>query len=158
MYPEEFYDAALHMAVRLNALIIGIESTSLEEFIKRPFIDRMVGKGLFFEVMWLKPRGGFTPDAKISRINALAPYYRAGLISHNPNCCEKLENQLLFHPRSKLWDVKDAFAYIIELLAIRNIALLPEEQSKKFSELPDEKEYIELEDLDEKPVTNWRVC
>ena len=49
---------------------------------------------------------------KEERIATMAPLYRLGYMYHNESNCGKLEGQLLGFPRSKLWDVMDACAYI----------------------------------------------
>jgi len=116
-YPDELYDETFLMAQRLGAHSIGVEVTGLEEFIKQPFTNDMLRKGLYYNLVWLKARGGRnTQSGKEERISALVPYYRQGLIYHNWACCAPLEQQLLVFPRSKLWDIMDAFAYIIEML------------------------------------------
>lgn len=122
MFPEDIYDQTLEMARRLKALVIGVEVTGLEEFIKQPFTNamRMKGPAYAAELIWLKARGG-SPDGergKIKRIGGLVPYYRQGFIYHNRTCCGKLESQLMSFPRSGLVDVADATAYIIELLEL----------------------------------------
>lgn len=126
LYPDELYDATFDMARRINAKVIGVETTGLEEFIKQPFKNEMFkrscsGKGQFYELVWLKARGGQNGEkGKVLRIKSLVPYYRLGYIFHNKMCSntKKLEAQLLMFPRSKLWDIMDGLAYIIELLEL----------------------------------------
>ena len=122
MYPEQIYEEMFAMALRLNAHVIGVEVTGLEEFIKQPILNEMQRRGpqYSFELVWLKARGGDPSGekGKLKRIGALLPYYRQGFIRHNPTCCGKLEAQLMAFPRSGLVDVADAFAYIVEMLEI----------------------------------------
>lgn len=117
MYPDEIYDALFGMATMLDAKVIGIEETSLNEFIKQPIKNEMFRRGQFFELVWLKARGGMKKE---QRIKELVPYYRGGYIYHNASCAtiKKLEQQLLMFPRSALWDLMDALAYIIEMLEL----------------------------------------
>jgi hypothetical protein len=121
LHPEQLYDEALKMAVRLNARVVGIEVTSLNEFVTYPFRTAMLQRGANFELIELKARGGSGQYAqggrgKEGRIAALVPFYRQGQVYHNKACCGMLETQLLGFPRSKRWDVMDAAAYIVEIL------------------------------------------
>jgi hypothetical protein len=147
MYPDELYDAALNMCRSLKAQTLAVEVTSLNEFISQPFKNQMRVRGIM--PLWcpLNARG-----KKEERIAALVPYYRQGFIYHNPNCSTKLESQLLGFPRSKLWDVMDATAYIVEFL----------EKMEHYFELADyepdgspEDEFNELEN--EPAFVGWRV-
>ena len=122
MFPDELYAETFDMKMRLNAHQIGIEVTGLEEFIKQPFTNYMLGLDPKYncELVWLKARGGDPggEKGKLKRIGTLAPYYRKGHIYHNATCTSKLEGQLLSFPKGKLVDVADATAYIIELLEL----------------------------------------
>lgn len=148
MYPDEIYNALFQMAIMLGAKVIGIEETSLNEFIKQPIKNEMFRRGQFFELVWLKPRGG---KKKEQRIKELVPYYRNGYIYHNASCAniKKLEQQLLMFPRSALLDIMDAEAYIVEMLELGERYFSPSENPNDV-----EAEFRELEY--EKPVENWR--
>lgn len=113
LHPDEQYKQVVEMAVRLDAKAVGIEVTSLNEYITHPFKDYMLGSGFVFEVVELKPR-----DKKEERIAAMIPYYRTGKVFHNPHCCGALEVQLLTFPRSKLLDVADATAYFVQMMDV----------------------------------------
>lgn len=148
MYPDEIYDALFGMAQMLGAKVLGIEETSLNEFIKQPIKNEMFRRGSFFEIVWLKARGGMKKEL---RIKELVPYYRGGYIYHNASCAgiKKLEQQLLMFPRSALWDLMDAEAYIIEMLELGERYFSPKEDPADV-----EAEYRELDY--EKPIENWR--
>jgi hypothetical protein len=154
MYPDELYDEMFAMKARLNAHVVGIEVTGLEEFIKQPIKNEIIKRGPnhAFEPIWLKARGGPAEGSKgkIKRIAALVPFYRQGYVFHNPTCCAGLEAQLLMFPRSKLLDIMDAFAYIVEMLELGERYFSPPPEN------PDdvEAEYAEL-DYDE-PLSGWR--
>jgi len=150
MYPDEIYNAIFQMAISLNVNVIGIEETSLNEFIRQPIKNEMFKRGKFFELVWLKARGGMKKDL---RIKELVPYYRQGYIYHNASCLtiKKLEQQLLMFPRSKLWDLMDALAYIIEMLELGERYFSPSEDPNDI-----EAEFRELEY--EPPLTNWRYA
>lgn len=148
MYPDEIYENLFGMAIRLNAKVIGIEETSLNEFIKQPIKNEMFRRGTFFELIWLKARGGMK---KSLRVKELVPYYRGGYIYHNASCAtiKKLEQQLLMFPRSRLWDLMDCEAYVIEMLELGERYFSPKEDIND----PE----IEFAKLDyEKPISNWR--
>ena len=150
MYPEEIYDALFGMGTRLGAKVLGIEETSLNEFIKQPIKNEMFRRGSFFELIWLKPRGGMKKEL---RIKELVPYYRGGYIYHNAACVavKKLEQQLLMFPRSKLWDLMDCLAYIIEMLELGERYFSPKDNPDDI-----EAEYNELDY--EAPISNWRFA
>jgi hypothetical protein len=156
MYPDEIYDALFGMGTRLGAKVLGIEETSLNEFIKQPIKNEMFRRGTFFELIWLKARGGTSlgkssEKGKALRIKELVPYYRNGFIYHNKTnaTIKKLEGQLLMFPRSKLWDLMDCAAYIIEMLELGERYFSPKDSPKDI-----EAEYAEL-DYDD-PVEDWR--
>lgn len=148
MYPDEIYDNLFTMAQMLDAKVLGIEETSLNEFIKQPIKNEMFRRGSFFELVWLKARGGMKKE---HRVKELVPYYRGGYIYHNASCAytRKLEQQLLMFPRSALWDMMDCLAYIIEMLELGERYFSPTEN-------PDDAE-AEYKELDyEEPIEGWR--
>ena len=153
LYPDELYEEMFGMMARLNARVLGVEVTSLEEFIKQPIKNEIIKRGLpYGEPVWLKARGGDSKErGKEKRIKELLPFYRQGYVYHNETCCVGLETQLMSFPRSRLWDIMDAFAYIIEMLDL----------GERYFEGPEfenpEDEYRELyEDLEPR-VGNWRI-
>lgn len=148
MYPDEIYDAMFGMGQMLGAKVLGIEETSLNEFIKQPIKNEMFRRGSFFELVWLKTRGGMKKEL---RIKELVPYYRGGYIYHNASCAtiKKLEQQLLMFPRSALWDLMDALAYIIQMLELGERYFSPKENP-----LDIEAEYKELDY--ERAIEDWR--
>ena len=148
LYPDEIYDEMFGMATRLGAKVIGFEETSLNEFVKQPIKNEMFRRGSFFELVWLKARGGMKKEL---RVKELVPYYRGGYIYHNASCATitKLEQQLLMFPRSALWDLMDCLAYVIEMLELGERYFSPREN-------PDDIE-AEYEELDyDPPMSNWR--
>lgn len=150
LYPDELYDAMFSMALRLKATAIGVEETSLNEFIKQPVKNEMFKRGTFYELVWLKPRGG---QRKQDRVKELVPYYRLSYIYHNAGCASirKLEAQLLMFPRSALWDLMDCAAYIVQMLELGERYFSP-----VFDDNDLESEYKELEY--EPIVSNWRYA
>jgi len=155
MYPDEIYDALFGMALMLDAKVIGIEETSLNEFIKQPIKNEMFRRGTFYELVWLKARGGgdSSGKGKPKRIRELVPYYRGGYIYHNASCAtiKKLEQQLVMFPRSALWDLMDAEAYVIEMLEKGERYFSPAEDLGD-----DEAEFNNIEY--EKPIADWRLA
>jgi hypothetical protein len=110
-YPDQMYDAAFDMAARLKAFILVYEVTSLNEFIKQPMENERTRRGAKVRLLELNARG-----QKEDRIAQLVSYYRQGYVYHNEACCEGLKAQLMAFPRSRLWDIMDAFAYIVEVM------------------------------------------
>lgn len=111
MYPDEFYDNIFKMVLEINAMVLGVEITGLNEYISQPIKNEMQLRNIHVMFEELK-----AIKSKEERVSALAPYYRQGYIYHNIECCDKLESQLIGFPRSKLWDCMDAEAYIITLI------------------------------------------
>lgn len=151
MYPDEIYDELFGMALRTNTKVIGVEETGLAEFIKQPIKNEMFKRastkgGHFYELIWLKARGGQNGEkGKALRIKELIPYYRQGHIFHNKSCAmtPKLEQQLLMFPRSKLWDLMDCFAYVIEMLELGERYFSPQDNLEDIEAEYDELEYEE---------------
>ena len=143
LYPDQLYDEAFKMAIRMNAKVVGIEVTSLNEFITQPIKNEMFKRGQFFQLIELKARG-----KKEDRIAALVPFYRQGYVFHNKLCCGGLEGQLLSFPRSRLWDIMDALAYIVEMMELGERYFEPPE------DLDIDSEYDELEN--DEAVDDWR--
>ena len=112
-YPDELYDHAFDMVKRLNARILAIEVTSLNEFIVQPIKNEMRLRNLHPIFMELKARA-----KKEDRIAGLVPYYRQGFVYHNASVSGGLETQLMSFPRSRRLDIMDAFAYIIEIMEL----------------------------------------
>ncbi len=118
-HPNEQYDHIFDMVERLRARVVGIEVTSLNEFITYPFKNEMARRNVNIQLVELQARGGHGTgkgQGKLRRIAALGPYYRRGEVYHNRTACGALEIQLLGFPMSKKKDVMDAFAYIVEML------------------------------------------
>ena len=153
MYPDEIYDAMFGMAKNLGAKIIGVEETSLNEFIKQPIKNEMFRRGIFYELIWLQARGGTgTEKGKTLRVKELVPFYRMGYVFHNKMCAgvTQLEQQLLMFPRSALWDIMDALAYIIQLMEkgerYFSVDTEPEDSEAEFAEI-----------IYDKPIEEWRT-
>lgn len=146
MYPDEIYNEMFDMAARLHARVVGVEVTSLHEFITQPIRNEMIKRGVFFELVELKARA-----KKEERIAALVPFYRQGYVYHNLTACGPLEAQLLAFPRSRLMDVMDGLAYVIEMMELGDRYFEP-----TYDETDLEAEFMELEY--EKPLENWRVA
>jgi len=146
LYPDEIYDKAIDMVGRLGARILAPEVTSLNQFIVQPLKSQMRVKGCFAKIVELKAVG-----KKEDRIKELVPYYRQGLIYHNPSCCTKLESQLIGFPRSRLWDVMDALAYILKLMEMEGYYFDPPDM-----DVYEDEDYSDLEN--ETPLEFWRTA
>lgn len=146
MYPDELYDEMFGMVNRLKAYALAVEVTSLHQFISQPIKNEMRVRGIFCQYVELNAQ-----QKKEERVKWLAPYYRQGYIYHNPNICQKLESQLIGYPRSRLWDVMDASAYIVKLLDELEIFFEPDGFD------PDGDD--DMSELDnERPLSGWRIA
>lgn len=148
MPPDQLYDEVFAMADRLGAFTIGLEVTSLNEFILHPFKNEMLRRNKAFELVELKARA-----KKEERIAALIPFYRQGLVHHNMSCCAPLEAQLLSFPRSKYDDAMDALAYGIELMELGSRYFEPIDQEEDLDAI--EQEYDSLDN--ESALSSWGV-
>ena len=154
MYPDELYDETFRMIAQLNAHVLGVEVTSLNEFIKQPILNEIIKRRVpIGEPIWLNARA-----KKEERIAQLVPYYRQGYVYHNETCCSGLETQLMSFPRSKLWDIMDALAYIIEVMELGNRYFEPAAFLDGDGKEDPEAEFRELEDGYEPMVGNWRTA
>jgi hypothetical protein len=115
-HPEEIYDHAINMCLRLGARRLGVEVTGLHEFVTYPLRNELFRRARHIELLELTARGGVTERGKIERVKSLLPFYRQGMIYHNEAISTPLEQQLLSFPKSKRWDIMDAFGYISEIL------------------------------------------
>jgi hypothetical protein len=111
MYPDELYEEIFSMLERLRARVLGVEVTSLNEFITFPIKNEMMRRGKFYELIELHAR-----KSKLERVAALVPFYRQGSMYHNKACAGALEAQLLWFPKAKRIDIADALAYIVPLM------------------------------------------
>ena len=141
MYPDQMYKAVVDMANDLKAEAIGIEVTSLNEFITGPFIDYLCSSGnSHLQLIELAPRG----QKKEHRIASLIPAYRRGLMYHNKACCNVLEAQLMSHPNSQYDDVMDAVAYIEEMISIGDLYSSPPPEESYDTPLEIASEYASI--------------
>ncbi len=114
LHPEQIYAHSAEMADRVGTRVIGIETTSLNEFITYPFNNFLLSKG-FPPAVELKAKA-----KKNERIAQLAPLYRMGSIWHHPDkrIHGPLEAQLMAFPRGKHVDCADCAAYLLEMFHI----------------------------------------
>lgn len=143
--PDETINRAFMMCKQLGARVLGVEVTSLNEFITQPIRNEMFKRGEFYELIELKARA-----KKEDRIAKMVSYYRQGYVYHlSGGVCDALESQLLSFPYSKLWDIMDATAYFIEMLDLGERYFEPpayEDPEEEYAELPDDE-----------PLGDWRV-
>jgi len=138
-YPNELIDNAFDMVRFHNARILGVEVTSLHEWISQPIENEMRVQGVFCQYVELKAIG-----KKEERVAGLAPFYQRGYVYHAVGHEKKLESQLTMFPRPKLWDTADAFAYIVKLMDNLSVYFDPVDD---FEDDPDA-EFEELENDD----------
>jgi len=106
-YPDQLYEEMFRQVKQYSSFILGYEVTGINQFIIQPVENECRVRGIHPLLMELPARG-----KKEDRVASLAPSYRLGYMYHNKDNCGRLEGQLLGFPRSKLWDIMDATAYI----------------------------------------------
>jgi hypothetical protein len=146
MHPDNVYDEAINMCDRLGARVLGVEVTSLNEFITYPLKAEIIRRKKNIEVVELQARGD-----KDDRIRGMRPFYRMGYVYHNKSACNILEGQLISFPHSKRKDIMDAEAYIVEMLEKGERYWIPKDDEG----VDPEDEYKDLEN--EPPMEDWRV-
>lgn len=144
--PDDLYAEMFSAVVRHNAFILAVEVTSLHEFISQPIENEMRIQNIYPIYLELNAKG-----QKEARVATLAPNYKLGYIYHNKTGCQVLENQLQWFPKSKLWDVMDALAYITTIMDDQAIYFDPEGDHEE------PENYDELDDEDLMP-DDWRVA
>lgn len=110
--PDEIIGNIFRMCDNYDTHIIAVEVTGLNEFITQPMRNEALRRGRMYEIIELKAGR----DAKEDRVKGLLPYYRQGLVYHNPATAGALESQLLSYPRSKRWDAMDCAAYVVKVM------------------------------------------
>lgn len=148
VYPDQLYDVIFEQVLTFNIHTVGIEVTSLHEFIVQPIKNEMARRGIYFNLIELKAQG-----KKEERIREIVPYYRQGYIYHREGACGKLEQQLLSFPKSRLWDLMDCLGYLPKMLEVGGRYFNPGADPDD----PDA-EFAELEASYDEPLQNWRVC
>lgn len=146
--PDGLYDAIFDQIERYDSAVLGVEVTSLHEFISQPLRNEMEVRDVRLIYEELKAVG-----SKAERIAALAPYYIQGYVYHLEGACGALEAQLLSFPKSRLWDVMDMFAYMIKLMVQMDYYFSSEDSSEGAE---DEEVYHRLTEHDE-PIEYRRV-
>lgn len=131
--PEQGYDAAIDMCIRLKSRVLAVEVTSLHEFITKPLIDRIRTRGVQIELVELHARKYADQmkgkhAGKIARASALISYYRMKQVWHNKAFAHMIEAPLMAYPNPPRWDVIDTWAYGIELLEMHGVYMMPSEK------------------------------
>ena len=152
MYPDEIYSEMFRQVTVFKSFILGYEVTGLNEFIIQPIESECRVRNLYPLLLQLQARKGVNEKGKAERIKTLAPLYRLGYMYHNKSNCGPLEMQLLSFPRSKLWDVMDAVAYITHIMDSQSIYFDPDSDLDSDEENL-ESEYDDLIDEDGKSLS-----
>jgi len=145
--PDDLYEAIFTSILMYNATILAVEETGLGEFIRQPLQNQMRVRGIYPNYIALNAVGD-----KDKRISTLAPHYKLGYIYHNKDNCTPLENQLIWHPKSKRKDIIDALSYINKIMDEHAMFFDPEDDDNTF-----EDEFLELED-EQLEMDNWRIA
>jgi hypothetical protein len=114
-HPDDVYKRSVEMCRRLGCRKIGLEVTSLNEFITAPFQNYLKTEAPGIRLEELKARG-----SKDDRIRSLASPYRLGQIFHNRSVTAQLEAQLCAWPFGRHDDIPDALAYVNSFIKLNN--------------------------------------
>lgn len=147
--PDQLMDAMFTAVKDYKAMILAVETTSLERWISQPIENEMRVRSIFPIFYSLSA----SATKKAERVAALSPFYRLGYMYHNKNECQKLESQLLMFPRSKLWDVMDGLSHLIKVLDEFAYYFDPQDLGPE----DDEEEFAELLAEDDDPVREFAV-
>jgi len=164
MHYEEMFDAIAGMIQHLDARVLAVEVTGLHEFITHPLKTFLSERGIQVEFVELHARQGVSEKGKVARVRSLVPFYRQGLVYHNGNKCDVLEQQFASFPNAKNWSLMDPLGYVVELLekGERYLSFPGSEDVKTASDV--EAEFRELEYMYEDapyestmPLDNFRL-
>lgn len=145
--PDVLYDEMFSAVILYKAMFLAVEVTGLSDFISQPIQNQMRVRGIYPQYIEIQASA-----KKVERVATLAPNYRLGYMYHNKANCAVLENQLLWFPKSKLWDTMDALANINKLMENQSIYFDPNEDDM----LPDE--FDELDEEDQLMLADeWRL-
>jgi hypothetical protein len=144
--PDALYDMMFGQVMRQKSFILAVEVTSLHQFISQPIESEMRVRNLHPIYIEMNAVG-----KKEERIATLAPLYKLGYMYHNKSNCAPLEAQLRSFPRSKLFDIMDAVAYINKVMDEKAMYFDPPDTDNEDTEA----EFSELEY--EKPIDEWRL-
>lgn len=111
-YPDELYNEIFRQVILRKTFLLGIDTIGLSNFVMQPLENECRIRGAHPLLVELPAK-----RSKEERIATLAPLFKQGYIYFpTGGLCNKLEQQLLSFPRSKLWDLMDAMAYIIYIM------------------------------------------
>lgn len=154
IHPDFLYERIAELCFKWETPLIGVEVTSLNEFIMQPLRNFLGKLGRHFHIVELKPRG----NSKEQRAKWLSPYYRNKLVFHNKDGnCQQLEIQLKSFPRPKYWDLIDCMAYTIQMLYEGNVYFDPIADSKDEEQFERDMERFALEDKAQGRLNDWRI-
>ena len=111
-HPNEAVNVSLAMCQRWKAKALGIEVTSLNEWITYPFLNEMSRTARWLPLIELHARG-----SKVERSGAMIQYYENKQVYHEESIAAEIEIPLLSWPRCKMWDVIDAASYLPAILS-----------------------------------------
>lgn len=151
--PDALYNEMFRQVLLFNARFLAVDINGLHEFVSQPIKNEMKIRNLYPTYLELNERGD-----KDFRISLLAPQYKMGYIYHNKSNCSALENQLIWHPKSKRKDLIDALAYLLKIIDDQYLYFDPEGDDDGYDEYHDlQDEYYDLED-EELLEDNWRIA
>jgi hypothetical protein len=110
--PDDLYKIIIDMCKELHACVLGVEVTSLNNFIIQPLVSALrIAHLTNVEIVECSP----TTD-KAARAGGLISYYRQGVFEHLNDEFRILEDNLVQWPKPENWDEIDALVNIIKVL------------------------------------------
>jgi hypothetical protein len=112
--PDELIRTIFEWNDKFKPVSIGVETNSLEEFIKQPLQLQSVAKGISLPIEELR-----APRDKLDFIKGLQIFYNSGSVIHTKHLPD-LEAELLQFPTGRM-DVPNALAYFLKMRAGRPV-------------------------------------
>jgi hypothetical protein len=112
--PSDFWRIVVDNCKAWQCRLIGVEKTGLEDYVMYPIQSALQEARLenAIEVYAF----GTSGVSKEDRICQLQPFYKQGLIYHNPTCCQLIETEFDAFPVGKTDDAIDAVAHTLKVL------------------------------------------
>ncbi len=145
MHPDQVIKNALDMADYIDARFIGVEVTSLHEWVTRPFLDEIAVRGRGVKLIELHAKG-----KKEDRVKGMTKYFRTGKIKISKVVAGLLEFDLMKYPFCEKWHLMDCLGYVEEMLHRKELYSHPI-MSKLYTMEDEELAYEALKDSELPP-------
>lgn len=117
--PSQVVSNMFYWGQLYGALILGVETTGIEDWIREPMMAKQQSLGTAFQFEWLSAHTGKAKDpdygsnsAKVRRASPMADLMYRGIIYFNKSKHKDVTEQFKAFPSPKLWDLIDCASYI----------------------------------------------